>query len=154
MSQAAPNRTYLERPAPAAVCGARYEGCTGDPTSTWLCETEGAEIRMCSTCFDSWRRQAADLGLVQRCPRCRSLGSPDRAGSGASGSSAAAPAVAELVGAAATAINHAMHMEGVLPDVRKRVLRRLAQEAGWLEECDPAVLRLLWLEQTAEPRSA
>jgi hypothetical protein len=42
-----------------------------------------------------------------------------------------------LTGPAADAIEAAMHMEGLLLDVRTSVLRRLAREAPWLFAARP-----------------
>lgn len=132
MDQApASTRVFLERPAPAYVCGARYSGCVSVPGYSWTCETEGAEIKMCTQCIGQWRIRAQNIPqLRQRCPRCADLA----VCADAAGEVSAAPALpSRLSGAAALAIDHALHMEGVLPDVRERVLKRLSAEAAWLE---------------------
>jgi hypothetical protein len=119
-------------------CRARYLGCSGNGTIAFRCQVEGHRVWMCGQCMGRWRLKCVDdPGLTMRCPGCET-----RTVSGNGG--AALPirtvvASAPLAGAAAEAIDHAMHMEGILPDVRARVLERLAAEAAWLADAGPSV---------------
>jgi hypothetical protein len=129
-----PARTYFDAPETHPQCSAHYAGCSRYAGASWTCQTEGVRIEMCAHCYSQWRmRAASNPRLAARCPRCADL----LVCADASGAVAAPdPSPPRLSGAAADAIDRALHMEGVLPDVRERVLLRLAEEAPWLRMCD------------------
>jgi hypothetical protein len=107
-------------------CRANLRGCTGTQEIRIHCNTEGTDVSVCRSCATVWRLNARASGLYDRCPLC-ALWKPEYA---AHREAPAAPAI--LTGPAADAIEAAMHQEGLLYDVRTKVLRRLAKEAPWL----------------------
>ena len=97
-----------------------FPGCEEFAAVAWFCVIEGKEIALCGTCNRTWRARAAvDKNLQNRCPHCASF-------VGVSGPAPVqSPLVPPLSGPLADAIDKAMFTEGLLVDVRKRVLRRL-----------------------------
>jgi hypothetical protein len=102
------------------------QGCQNPPAVRIHCETEGFDLRACSAHWTEWRERAARDGLERFCPRC--AGKYQSPGPTRVRQLPFSP----LTGAAADAINAAMHAEGLLQDVRIKVLQRLAKDASWL----------------------
>ena len=124
-----PDGTFQEGPW-QENCQVKFPGCSSSPDVRITCIVEGASLMSCHSCFRVWQKEsAANPGFENRCPRC----------AGWAGWSGAKPAVERgqagelLTGPVATALNAAMHAEGLLIDARERVLRRLKQESEWLE---------------------
>jgi hypothetical protein len=85
----------------------------------------------CQYCYVVWRHKVRDEGnniLANRCPNCA-----DWHPASLPNTQDAAASV-PLAGAAAQAINTAMWKEGLLEDVRRAVLVRLANEHPWLRD--------------------
>lgn len=95
----------------------------------WVCPVEGREIAQCAACNAAWRAIAAANGglLRNRCPLCAHA---EIAVSGAVDPRETTRAVDPvLVGPLAEALDRAMFSEGLLIDVRQRVLRRLGADS-------------------------
>jgi hypothetical protein len=122
--------TFVTKPE-SEICRAYLRGCTGQPEIRIHCNTEGTDVTVCRNCASVWRANATAQGLYDRCPLCATW-------KPAYAAHREAPAAQILLtGAAADAIEHAMHAEGLLLDVRTQVLRRLAKEAPWLFAAAP-----------------
>ena len=109
-------------------CQVKFPGCQDTPDVRITCIVEGASLMSCHSCFQVWQKEsAANPGFENRCPRCAGWNPermPVRAFTKAS----------PLHGDVAEAIDRAMHAEGLLLDVRHKVLQRLAQDAQWLSQ--------------------
>lgn len=103
-----------------------YGDCTGAREVLLSCATEGVGCYVCANCARRWRAIAKGSGNVRKCPRCFRLPEtpqPSR------------PVPQEhpaMTGDVAMAVISAMHAEGILEDVRARVLKRLTAESPWL----------------------
>lgn len=111
-------------------CKAKFPGCTIYAMFRIPCRREGMECYSCASCSAHWKAKClSDSSLRNLCPRC--------AEHPATQTGNAAPATAlppPLQGAAAVAINEALRLEGITPDIRGRVLIRLKRDlAPWLE---------------------
>lgn len=104
-----------------------FPGCEQKAALVWFCVVEGREIALCHSCNRAWRERAkADTGFGKRCPLCvhtyvaaRDLPViENRAGL----------PVPPLTGPIADSVDFAMYQEGLLVDVRQRVLRRMATD--------------------------
>lgn len=91
---------------------------------------------LCASCAAIWRERVVHnaMQLANRCPLCETH-DQGRADAAAPVRALAAPV--PLTGAAASALDRAMHMEGLLPDIRQRILSRLASDAAWLKDARP-----------------
>lgn len=107
-------------------------GCQRDANVASMCQVEGREFALCRSCQSLWKnRVSADPAMAVRCPNCL----PSYLRTEAIRKDNATPPKdrpAPLTGSVADALDHAMFMDGILPDVRHRVLCRLAAEAAWL----------------------
>jgi hypothetical protein len=124
-----PDGTFAEQPW-QEKCQVGYVGCQQTPDVRITCIVEGASLMSCHSCHKAWQGQVQSVpGFENRCPRCAEW----------AGWSGAKPAVVRevpeqtLTGPVATALDAAMHAEGLLVDVRQKVLRRLKQDSEWLE---------------------
>jgi hypothetical protein len=110
------------------LCDIKYQGlCKRLAVTAWICPVEGVEIAACTPCVQTWRAAASvNTYLATHCPRCAKTGQP--------ATTVPAPQHSDrpLTGIVARALESAMLAEGVLIDVRTRVLKRLAVEAEWL----------------------
>jgi hypothetical protein len=128
---------YSARPQ-EEVCQAAYPGCTLIPTTRIYCRTEGRSVLSCLPCHQAWRNKvhasaSETFRLELRCPCCAEW-HPEGAGP----SRTVTEVLHEpLTGAVAQAIDTAMHAEGLLHDVRIKVLSRLAKDAPWLAFAEP-----------------
>jgi hypothetical protein len=110
------------------ACQVRSPGCTGIVAQLIFCRIEGRSLPACQYCFVLWRTKVRDEGtqvLVNRCPNCADWHPATIAVTDVAAS-------VPLAGAAAQAINDAMWKEGLLQDVRRKILIRLANEYPWL----------------------
>lgn len=103
-------------------CQVNYPGCLNIPEVRIYCKTEQTSRLACHNCHASWRSKIAENNTIsERCPVCAdhdySVARP-----------APAPVPLPLRGPVADAVDKAMHAEGLLIDVRKRVLQRLAKD--------------------------
>jgi hypothetical protein len=123
------------------TCDIHGSKCKVDAWNSWTCKVEGIQISACSSCWADWQTSVrADPALTERCPKCTraparvptALRIADK--NGTSVTRAKEP----LRGVIADAIETAMHKEGVLADVRTRVMFRLATEEPWMNLPDPA----------------
>lgn len=104
-----------------------YPGCEQDAAVAWTCTIEGRQIALCGSCDRAWRSRAAnDDKLRHRCPLCAYAGIA--VSTGTDPNITTVPLNPVLAGELAEAIDSAMFSEGLLIDVRKRVLRRLAAD--------------------------
>jgi hypothetical protein len=114
--------TFLPSQASTEQCQARLPGCTGHFSFLLMCETEGASMMVCHACQAYW----AEHYVPRRCPRCAKWEQPEE--------KRLPPAMRlPLTGSVAVAVDSAMHKEGLLADVRTRVLETLAHEHPWLQ---------------------
>lgn len=132
-------------------CQVRFDGCQGTPSVRISCRVEGASLMSCGFCHGEWQRRVGidESGkLKDRCPRCATWNQYQ------TGARAAEPMPPPLEGVTANVIDAAMHSEGILLDVRQRVLRRLAKEASWLGGPDPIFIvnKELTEEEVAQVR--
>ncbi len=120
----------------AWTCDIHNAGCLTNAHTSWTCKVEGIQISACESCWVTWRGLVAtDPSLQNRCPKCvkalTRVPAALRIAAGKGGTSV--PSATEpLRGVIADAIDTAMHKEGVLADVRRKVLLRLATEEPWL----------------------
>lgn len=100
-----------------------FPGCEEHAAISWTCVVEGREIGLCNSCNRAWRERAMlEPELSPRCPLCSHVILPVT-------TPARQPIAGhELTGPIAEAINDAMYREGILVDVRARVLRRLGAQ--------------------------
>lgn len=113
-------------------CRIRGTGCAGDAVLIMYCQAEGRAVPMCAPCNRAWRERArGDSGLAARCPLC----APSWLATQSSPAVAAVPAPAGtmLSGPVADLLDAAMKAEGLLVDVRQRVLLRLGSEPSLQE---------------------
>lgn len=113
------------RTASGWLCDTRGRpGCENDAAVAWFCTVEGREVALCGPCNRAWRaRAAADPGLAVRCPFCAShVAPPPPVRVTPTAPTSAMPPMAPDL---ASALDHAMFCEGMLIDVRQRVLSRL-----------------------------
>jgi len=136
------------------LCDTRAEpGCQRNAALTFICPVEGREVSLCLNCDRVWKafaRRSPELG--RRCPGCapiyieqhrieievhqvRISGADDEV----------------LTGPLADALSAAMRSEGILIDVRRRVLVRLARQAS--EDSHGYVGALLRTTSAAAPKS-
>jgi hypothetical protein len=127
-----PDGTFAEQPW-QEKCQVRYPGCQGTPDVRITCIVEGASLMACHNCHRAWQGQVQSVsGFENRCPRC-ALWHPERA-----------PVrtfvrAEPLHGTVADTIDRAMHAEGLLLDIRRKVLERLAQDSPWLADVQPSL---------------
>jgi hypothetical protein len=132
-----PDGTFPEQPW-QEKCQVGYQGCQKTPDVRITCITEGASLISCHSCFRIWQQQSPEIsGGENRCPRCADW-QPERM-----------PVrtfvrAEPLHGTVAEAIDRAMHAEGLLLDIRRKVLERLAGDAPWLAEVQPLLLENHW----------
>jgi len=100
-----------------------HPGCERKATTTFVCVIEGREVALCNNCNRIWReRVKLEPEQANRCPLCSKHAIPVTM-------PARQPALGRaLAGPVAEIIDDAMFREGLLVDVRARVLRRLATE--------------------------
>jgi len=118
------------------VCQVGSEICTRIPGTRIYCKTEGRSLLACPECLKAWRAQVTrspseQSRLSLRCPKCADW-APEKKQKKQKPRPPASQSA--LKGDVADAINRAMHAEGLLQDVRERVLQRLARDAPWLED--------------------
>jgi|HubBroStandDraft_5_1064220.scaffolds.fasta_scaffold00014_73 hypothetical protein len=119
----------------AWTCDIRERGCDISAAVSWVCGVEGIQISACKKCWTTWKaRVAADSSLGMRCPRCSKI--PPRAAEQAL-HNYRQTGTEPLQGIIADALDSAMFREGILGDVRKRVLVRLRNEESWLDSPTP-----------------
>lgn len=112
------------------LCQVKGPNCQEIPSNRIYCKTEGRSVLVCNADLKAWRDRVASTTaerhrLELKCPLCADW-SPDQR-------KQLPPQVTiTLQGSAAEAIDKAMHAEGLLVDIRQKVLTRLAQEAPWL----------------------
>jgi hypothetical protein len=117
------------------VCQVKGPDCRTIPSQRLYCKTEGRGVLICEDDLKTWRNRVTSSStdtfrLALRCPMCA-----DWAPTGLRNTSPAPTVVTvTLQGSAAEAIDRAMHQEGLLVDVRQRILRRLANDAPWLAD--------------------
>jgi hypothetical protein len=113
------------------TCDIKSKGCQTDAVVTFVCKVEGVQVSGCRPCYDTWRTLAGTSELIaQHCPRC--YRAPARVPAAVRGAVPLVRGSDPLTGVIADAIDAAMFREGVLGDVRKKVLVRLANEEPWL----------------------
>lgn len=104
-----------------------YPGCEHWAAVITFCTVEGRDYALCNPCSRAWKaRCSGDAQMYARCPLCVHiyLGTlPPQTGP-------SQPMVhkSSLVGPLAEIIETAMYQEGLLVDVRSRVLARLGQD--------------------------
>jgi hypothetical protein len=92
-----------------------------------MCPVEGREVALCGPCNAAWRiRAAAEEKLRNRCPLCASA--QISVSAGVNPAETTRPVLPVLTGDLADALDAAMFQEGLLVDVRRRVLRRLGAD--------------------------
>lgn len=106
-----------------SLCGSCRER---EPLVHWTCKTEQIEIQLCEECMDDWRAQRKlDPSLGIMCPRCvvnRRQAAIERA---RVKEWQAMPLLADVSDEVLGAVETAMAAEGILLDIRDRVLSRL-----------------------------
>ncbi len=103
-------------------------GCETLAFNARLCSVEGSEVALCRPCDARWKEQVrSDRRLQNHCPRCapRYLASLESLASGSGEVRADSEGVPS--GPVYDQVEQAMFAEGVLIDVRRRVLRRLSE---------------------------
>ncbi len=112
------------------VCQVGSEICTRIPGIRIYCKTEGRSALACPDCLKVWRQrvQTEPFRLSLRCPLCADWARP------ISPIPTPTPTRSALQGDIAQSIDRAMHAEGLLQDIREKVLQRLAKDAPWLDE--------------------
>jgi hypothetical protein len=129
------SRVYVEKPE-REECRVSGPGCLSIPSIQIQCVVEGHSLRLCTVCYSAWRQQVRTFPpLALRCPKCASLQSAIQ------GEATAKPPPAPLAGPAASAIDAAMHSEGITIDIRTAVLRRLQVDASWLADVSPVTFQ-------------
>lgn len=114
-----------------------FPGCTRTANINWFCTVEGRDVSLCNTCNTAWRERArGDENFRLRCPLCihvylQSIGADSPF------PNAATPVHSmygpPLTGPIARALDEAMYQEGLLVDVRSKVLRRLGANEAMTE---------------------
>ena len=117
------------RTATEFLCDLRDRpGCQHTAGSTFICKVEGREVALCGNCLRWWREHAlANPGLEFRCPNCAPQFLANKETRPAN-----APAPVLLTGPIADLIDQSMYRQGILIDIRRRVLAdlyRLANES-------------------------
>jgi hypothetical protein len=115
------------------LCDIKRPNCTKNATANWMCKVEQVQCSACPTCYAEWRQDVSvHPDLAVRCPRCAQT--PDAVKRRAEASKNREPVKTDrpLEGMIADAIEAAMFREGILVDVRRKVLVRLAREEPWL----------------------
>jgi len=124
-------------------------GCQREVATVMFCTVEGRDIELCRHCHAEWRRYVGAVPALQpRCPRC----APSYVKTHSAEIEAARLRISgedaiPLSGPLAEAISKAMFSEGVLVDVRRRVLVRLRMMAQTEQDSYAASL----LRTTADP---
>lgn len=108
----------------------RPEDCTGFAAVTWICQVEGREVNLCLPCSQAWKVTARrNPALINRCPNCApSYYASRQVRDRGPRTGTISPDSRPYTGPLADAIDRAMLAEGILTDVRKRVLSRLAED--------------------------
>lgn len=123
-----------------------YPGCERHAAISLSCSVEGRSYALCRTCDATWKSEAGGNPQVSlHCPLCVHIFLAKEAGVPVPPAPVRTdPMVhsAPLRGPLADAINHAMYQEGLLIDVRGRVLSRLANDPR-LQEAPPAAKEML-----------
>lgn len=127
-----PDASFFAKPE-EETCQVGTTGiCTVKPYLRIYCTVEGVSLLVCSPCFANWQSKVAlKPALTGRCPRCENMFASEP-----SVHKTVQPAV-PLPGPVGEAIDAAMHAEGLLRDVRERVLIRLYRDAAWLAAVRP-----------------
>jgi hypothetical protein len=109
-----------------------FPGCERKAAVSLSCSVEGRSYALCRPCDTTWKSKAAgNTAMSLRCPLCVHIFLAQEAGVPVPQAPARQdPMVhsAPLRGPLAEAIDFAMYQEGLLIDVRGRVLRRLAND--------------------------
>ena len=128
------------------ICQVIGEFCQTVPSNRIFCKTEGRSVLICDNDLKRWRDRVSSTNaerhrLQLRCPICADWASPPQL------PSPIAPRTIspQLQGPVAAVLEKAMHAEGLLTDVRTRVLQRLASDAPWLASSfiEPGFLSVL-----------
>lgn len=125
-----PGGDYYTRPQ-EELCQVNGPNCSRIPSNRIYCRTEGRGVLTCAPCHADWRRRATGneiQGLQDKCPLCadwNGVTGPPRV------PVEQTPATS-ITGPASNAIDAAMHAEGLLVDVRRKVLQRLSRDNPWL----------------------
>ena len=119
-------------PPQQEVCRVNGPHCNITPSQRLYCNTEGQSVLICNQCLKEWRDRVSSsdaerhrLGL--RCPLCADWSAPQHAQT-----TTFQNVTITIKGSVAEAVDRAMHAEGLLVDIRKRVLERLWKDAPWL----------------------
>jgi len=151
-----PGGDYYTRPE-AELCQVQSETCTKIPSSRLFCKTEGRGVLVCENDLRLWRTrvtssQAETYRLANKCPLCADW-TPQQA--------SPSPIIPQtprpvLQGPLAATLDKAMHAEGLLQDIRQRVLQRLASDAPWLSSSfiEPGFIEILETDQARKERRA
>ena len=113
-------------------------GCENAAAITFICQVEGRQAALCRSCDRGWKIYARENpGLEVRCPNCAPQFLLNRPGPGA-----ALPAGDPiLTGPIAEMIDRAMYSQGVLIDIRRKVLARLYREVEGSDDYTAMLLR-------------
>lgn len=112
------------------TCDVKYEGCETNASISWICVVEGAQISACRSCRAKWQvKVQRDSALQNRCPNCEPV--PIRVRDNPKPSKIKKH-TQPLTGVIAEALDAAMFHEGILIDVRNKVLLRLATDSPWM----------------------
>lgn len=108
-------------------------GCMRVAVANRLCHAEGCDISLCVSCNEEWISKARNVPeLAVRCPRCAPKYLAHLGVGSAPGAGPAVPARVtprnEQVGPLYAAVDQAMFAQGVLVDVRRRVLDMLSSQ--------------------------
>jgi len=131
-----PGGDFFARPSEGTeVCQIKGENCDIAPSVRIYCKTEGRGVLACASCHAEWRRKitespAETFRLELRCPLCANWRAFRK--------EPLNPVVLITpTGSSAAAIDAAMHAEGLLVDIRNKVLSRIQRDAPWLFAYEP-----------------
>lgn len=118
-----------------------YPGCERKAVIALSCHVEGRQYALCRPCDATWKKKASgNAGVSLRCPLCVHIFLATEAGAPVPQAPARQdPMVhsAPLRGPLADVVDYAMYAEGLLIDVRGRVLRRMASDPRTKELLNP-----------------
>ena len=127
-----------------------YPGCERKAAVSLSCSVEGRSYALCRPCDATWKEKArGNTAMSLRCPLCVHIFLAQEAGTDVPPAPARTdPLVhhAPLRGPLADAIELAMYQEGLLIDVRGRVLARLGNDPRFITP-EPAVEKMLEPEE-------
>ena len=112
-------------------------GCLRNAATSFVCAVEGRDVDLCEICNRNWRLMAhSNPALTGRCPNCAYLALADRTPLVVPDPEGSMGVANYLDSPLAQIFDKAMMKEGLLIDVRQRVLLRLISDPDFVSRED------------------